>query len=109
MLLVAQDVFRYIWGATPMTLGNASLTYGQTVIGDTSIPTYKLFVIGASILIAFFLGWLLQRTRFGRIVRATAANRGMSEAVGINAGRVTVIVFTLGTVDRKSTRLNSSH
>jgi branched-chain amino acid transport system permease protein len=98
LLLLSQDIYRFIWGATPKTLGNLSLVYGQTTLGPTSIPTYKLLVIAASIAIALGLGWLLQRTRFGRIVRATAENRNMSEAVGINTSMVTVMVFTLGTI-----------
>lgn len=98
LLLLSQDIYRFIWGATPKTLGNMSLVYGQTVLGPTSIPTYKILVIAASIAIALALGWLLQKSKFGRIVRATAENRNMSEAVGISTGRVTVIVFTLGTI-----------
>ncbi|MDO8299601.1 MAG: branched-chain amino acid ABC transporter permease [Lacisediminimonas sp.] len=98
LLLLSQDIFRFIWGATPKTLGNMSLIYGQTTLGPTSIPTYKILVIVASIAIAIALGWLLQKTKFGRIVRATAENRNMSEAVGISTGHVTVIVFTLGTI-----------
>jgi branched-chain amino acid transport system permease protein len=98
LLLLSQDIYRFIWGATPKTLGNLSLVYGQTTLGPTSIPTYKLLVIAASIGIALGLGWLLQKSRFGRIVRATAENRNMSEAVGISTSKVTVMVFTLGTV-----------
>jgi branched-chain amino acid transport system permease protein len=41
---------------------------------------------------------MLQKSRFGRIVRATAENRPMIEALGVNSGRVMVMVFTLGTV-----------
>lgn len=98
LLLLSQDIYRFIWGATPKTLGNLSLIYGQTVLGPTSIPTYKLLVIAAAIAIALGLGWLLQKSRFGRIVRATAENRNMSEAVGISTSKVTVMVFTLGTI-----------
>ncbi|MDB5797019.1 MAG: inner-rane translocator [Paucimonas sp.] len=98
LLLLSQDIYRFIWGATPKTLGNISLVYGQTTLGPTSIPTYKILVIVASIAIALALGWLLQKSKFGRIVRATAENRNMSEAVGISSGKVTVIVFTLGTM-----------
>lgn len=96
LLLMSQDVCRFIWGATPTTVGNLSLAYGQTTIGPTSIPTYKVLVIASGIAIALALGWLLQKTSFGRIVRATAENRGMSEAVGINSAKITVIVFTVG-------------
>jgi branched-chain amino acid transport system permease protein len=98
LLLLSQDIYRFIWGATPKTLGNLSLVYGQTALGPTSIPTYKLLVIAAAIVIALGLGWLLQKSRFGRIVRATAENRNMSEAVGISTSKVTVMVFTLGTI-----------
>jgi branched-chain amino acid transport system permease protein len=98
LLLLSQDIYRFIWGATPKTLGNLSLAYGQMTIGPTSIPTYKVLVIVSSIAIAIALGWLLQKSNFGRMVRATAENRGMSEAVGINSTMITVIVFTLGTV-----------
>lgn len=98
LLLLSQDIYRFIWGATPKTLGNLSLAYGQTMIGPTSIPTYKVLVIIASIVIALALGWLLQKTSFGRIVRATAENRNMGEALGINSAKITVVVFTLGTI-----------
>jgi len=53
-------------------------------------------VIVASGLIALGMGWLLTRTRFGRIVRATAENREMSEALGVDMHRVYARVFTLG-------------
>ena len=98
LLLLSQDIYRFIWGAMPKTLGNLSLVYGQTTLGPTSIPTYKILVIVASIAIALGLGWLLQKSKFGRIVRATAENRNMSEAVGISTSKVTVMVFTLGTI-----------
>jgi branched-chain amino acid transport system permease protein len=98
LMLMSQDIFRYIWGSTPRTLGNLSLAYGQINVGPTLIPTYKVMVIACSIGIALGLGWLLQKSRFGRIVRATAENRPMIEALGVNSGRVMVLVFTLGTV-----------
>src|SRR5207248_10574252 len=44
------------------------------------------------------LGWFLQRTRFGRILRATAENREMSEGLGVNVRWVNTSVFTLGTI-----------
>jgi len=55
-------------------------------------------VIAASILIAVGIGAFLQRTRWGRILRATAENREMSEALGVNVRWMYTVVFTLGTV-----------
>ena len=42
------------------------------------------------------MGWFLARTRFGRIVRATAENREMAAAMGVDMTRVYARVFTLG-------------
>ena len=98
IMLLLEDLIRMIWGATPMTLGNLSMTYGQLNFASTSIPTYKILVIGASIILALGLGWMLQKTDFGRIVRATAENRRMSEAMGVNVVWINVAIFTMGTI-----------
>lgn len=98
IMLLLEDLIRMIWGATPMTLGNLSMTYGQFNFASTSIPIYKILVIGASILLALGLGWMLQKTNFGRIVRATAENRRMSEAMGVNVVWINVAIFTMGTI-----------
>ena len=96
LLLMFQDVFRFVWGATPRTMDQAYLSYGTTGILGARVPTYNLLVILASVLLALALGAFLQRTRMGRIVRATAENREMTEALGANASRIFAVVFTLG-------------
>lgn len=98
IMLLLEDLIRMIWGATPMTLGNLSMTYGQFNFASTSIPIYKILVIGASIVLALGLGWMLQKTNFGRVVRATAENRRMSEAMGVNVVWINVAIFTMGTI-----------
>src|SRR5207247_2054336 len=72
------------------------LTYGQVRVGALTVPTYNLVVIACGAAIAAGMGWFLARTRFGRIVRATAENREMAEAMGVDMARVYSRVFTLG-------------
>jgi branched-chain amino acid transport system permease protein len=98
LVLMFQDVLRFFWGANPQQLGNLSMVYGRLAIGAVQVPTYNVLVIFASVLIAAGIGAFLQRTRFGRILRATAENREMSEALGVNVRRIYASVFTLGTV-----------
>ncbi|HMN81718.1 MAG TPA: branched-chain amino acid ABC transporter permease [Burkholderiaceae bacterium] len=98
LLLVFEDALRFIWGANPQQLGNVVMQYGSLGSGEVRVPTYNVIVIVISIASAIALGAVLQRTRFGRIVRATAENRGMSEAIGVDTSRVNAMVFTLGTV-----------
>ena len=98
LVLIFQDVLRFFWGANPQQLGNLSMTYGKLSLGEVSFPTYNVLVIAASIAIAASLGWFLQRTRYGRILRATAENRDMSAALGVDVRWVYSSVFTLGTL-----------
>lgn len=101
-LLMFQDVFRFLWGATPRTMDNVYLAYGTAHFLGVRVPTYNLLVIAASIAIAAGLGLFLERTRTGRIVRATAENSDMAEGLGVDASRIFALVFTggcmLGTV-----------
>lgn len=98
LVLMFQDVLRYFWGATPKVLGDIATLYGKLEIGALKIPTYNLLVVLASIAIALGIGAFLQRTNFGRILRATAENREMALALGVNVRVMYASVFTLGTM-----------
>src|SRR6476646_404758 len=95
-LLMFQDAFRYLWGATPRTMDNVYLAYGSAHFLGVRVPTYNLLVIAASLAIAVGLGLFLERTKTGRIVRATAENCDMTEGLGVNASRIFALVFTVG-------------
>ena len=97
LVLMFEDVIRFFWGTSPYQMGGLYLQYGHVALGRLTIPVYNLVVIAAGAVIAVLMGWFLARTRFGRIVRATAENREMSEALGVNMTRVYARVFTLGT------------
>ena len=98
LVLIFQDVFKFIWGANPRSLDSAYLIYGTLRASDFSMPVYNLLVILAAIAIAGGLGLFLQRTNYGRLLRATAENRAMAEALGVDVRRIYSTVFTLGAV-----------
>src|SRR6516164_6502047 len=98
LVLMFQDVFRFVWGSNPRSLDSAYLIYGVINARELSVPVYNLLVIAAAIATAAGLGAFLQRTNYGRILRATAENRAMAEALGVDVRRVYAVVFTIGTV-----------
>jgi branched-chain amino acid transport system permease protein len=98
LLLMFQDVFRFVWGANPRSIAANYLVYGKLAGGDFTVPVYNLLVILAAILVAAGLGLFLQKTNYGRVLRATAENRAMAEALGVNVSRVYAAVFTGGTM-----------
>jgi len=61
--------------------------------GTTS---YKLFVIGAAVVVLVGLWLLLRHTTLGLIMRATEQDRDMARAFGIPVTRVYALVFGLG-------------
>jgi branched-chain amino acid transport system permease protein len=98
IVLMLEDVVKIIWGTSPLSTGALYLIYGQITAFGAVVPVYNLIVIAASLAMAVLMGYLLARTRFGRIIRATAENPEMSQALGVNIHRVYVKVFTLGTL-----------
>jgi branched-chain amino acid transport system permease protein len=98
LVLMFQDVYKFVWGANPRSLDSGYLIYGTISAGDFSVPVYNLLVIAAAIAVAAGLGGFLQRTNYGRILRATAENRVMAEALGVDVRRIYSVVFTLGAV-----------
>jgi len=98
LVLMFQDILRFFWGANPQQLGDLVMSYGKLEAGALQVPTYNVLVIIASIVIAVGIGAFLQKTRFGRILRATAENREMSLALGVNVRWMYASVFTLGTI-----------
>lgn len=96
-VLMFEDIIRIIWGASPRQTENIYQLFGELhLAAGMTIPAYNLIVIAVAIALSLVLGWFLQRTRFGKIVRATAENAPMCEALCIDVSRVYMVVFTLG-------------
>ncbi len=97
LVLVFEDVIRILWGASPLQINNVYLAFGEWRLAQNlMVPNYNLIVIAVAIAISLGFGWLLKSTRFGKIVRATAENAAMCEALCIDLPKVYMAVFTLG-------------
>jgi len=98
IVMMIEDVIKFIWGTSPQTTGGIDLIYGRLNLFGATVPVYNLIVILCSLIIAALIGYILLSTKFGRIIRATAEKKEMGEALGINMKMVYIKVFTLGTV-----------
>jgi branched-chain amino acid transport system permease protein len=97
LVLIFEDIIRIFWGASPLQINNVYLAFGELRLAQNlAIPIYNLIVIAVALAISLGFGWFLQATRFGKIVRATAENAAMCEALCIDLSKVYVAVFTLG-------------
>ena len=61
-----------------------------------SFPVYNAFVIAVGLLVVVVLWALFEKTWWGRTVRATASDREMANAIGVNVPRIFSGVFVFG-------------
>jgi len=64
--------------------------------GYVMITYTKLFIIAAAIIGMLALTFVIQKTRLGRMCRATQQDRKMAQILGINTDRVISYVFVIG-------------
>ena len=93
LLLIVGDVIKIIWGVEDRSV---YLDIQAWEVGETFINPYYFVIIAVGIAVAAGLWWFLQKTRYGRIVRAAVYNRDMVSALGIRIPLIYMGVFALG-------------
>ncbi|OLZ41719.1 branched-chain amino acid ABC transporter permease [Natrinema saccharevitans] len=98
LLLVLTDVMKFVWGPSPVDVGVFSgiNEIPTTELVGFSYPSYNVLVILIGVAVFGWLVWFFDRTKTGRIVRATAINREMSTAIGVSTDRMFTLVFAIG-------------
>ncbi len=66
---------------------------GLWEIGDLRIKSSQLTVVIVTPLIAIALGWFLNRTLIGRVIRASATNPDLARLRGVNPKKVSTVVW----------------
>ena len=96
-VLLFDDLVKIIWGAgsigSPMVPGLS----GSVSIMGRNFPVYNLFIIGVGPLVALGMWALLEKTWWGRIIRAASSDREMASAMGVRVPTLFTAVFIFGT------------
>lgn len=96
-ILIFDDVVRLVWGSEFLSMGMPeAFQVTPFVVFGGVIPLFYVVLIGVALVIAVAVGQLMQRTRYGKIVRALAHNPSMVGALGVNTRAVYVSVYALG-------------
>ncbi len=96
LALVIEQLLRMIYGAAPISWSIPPELRGQVVVGDFFYPRYRLLVLVVAMAAVAGLWFLLQRTAFGRVVRAGVQNPDMVGALGISLEPYMAAVAFLG-------------
>jgi len=96
LTLVLDEVIRLVWGVEALRVPAPEALSGIVFILDEPFPTYRLFLAGAGVVMAFAIWMFLDRTRLGLLIRATSQNAEMVHALGTDVRLVRSGVFGIG-------------
>lgn len=96
LVLLIGDFVRVVWGTNLLSVSYPGALSGAADLGITFYPRYRLFLCAVGV-VAFVALWVvIERTRWGRIMRAATVDREMVAALGINVPLVYTSVFIVG-------------
>lgn len=95
------------WGLSLLIVGIVTTIFGNTMMG---VPTplggfsvgsyrssfYTLFLVLVAIVLMLGVYFVMKRTRFGLIARATMQNPSMAATLGVNPARIYMATFSIG-------------
>jgi branched-chain amino acid transport system permease protein len=95
MSFILQDVGLNRLGPAPVSVPNILPTGAVFTVGGTAYRWSSLIVALSAIPVLVLLVWLVQRTRQGRAMRATAQDQEAAAMMGINVNRTISFTFLL--------------
>jgi len=96
LAMVAEQTLRLVFGASPLPFSIPDALKGQLLVGDFIYSRYRLVMLAIAALAVAALWLLLQRTPFGRVVRAGVQNPDMVAALGISLQPYMSAVVAIG-------------
>jgi len=96
LILIIQDLVKMIWGSEQHSISTPPALRGAVDLGVASYPAYMLVLCALGPLVALLLWVVVEKTRWGRVVRAAQLDREMLGALGTDVKRVYSTVFVIG-------------
>jgi len=96
LALVAEQAIRMIWGAAPLPASMPASFKGSVVLGDFLFSRYRLLLLVVVALVLTGIWLLLNKTSFGRVVRAGIQRPDMVAALGIRLQPYMTAIVMLG-------------
>jgi branched-chain amino acid transport system permease protein len=94
--LVIVETVKVIWGKVGLTVDPPRDLAGAVDLGFMNFPLYRLFVVAVTAAVLVGLWLLLEKTNIGLVIRAGTRDPLMVRALGVDLGRIWLIVFGLG-------------
>jgi len=96
LAMIAEQLIRIIWGAAPLPASMPVALKGSVFLGDFLFSRYRLLLLGVAATVLAGVWLLLNRTSFGRVVRAGIQRPDMVAALGIRLQPYMTAIVMLG-------------
>jgi branched-chain amino acid transport system permease protein len=94
--LIAETVYRLIWGSNGVPFSPPSALSGTVALGFMNFPAFRIFIAIVLLVTIVALALFLTRTRFGLRLRAAVQDTEMIAALGTNTQVLYAVNFGLG-------------
>ena len=94
--LIAEGLFREMYGVSGQTYNVPELLSGATNLGFMVLPNYRAWVVLVSLVVCIGTWFLIERTRLGAYLRAGTENAPLVQAFGVNVPLMVMLTYGAG-------------
>ena len=96
LALIAEGIFRELYGVSGQNYNVPELLSGATDLGFMVLPNYRAWVVLVSLVVCLGTWYLIERTRLGAYLRAGTENAPLVQAFGINVPVMVMLTYGAG-------------
>ncbi|QCG94593.1 branched-chain amino acid ABC transporter permease [Azospirillum sp. TSA2s] len=96
LALIFEGAFRHQYGVSGQPYPIPNLLKGGTNLGFMYLPTYRGWVVAASLLVCLGTWFAIERTKLGAYLRAATENPTLVQAFGINVPVMVSLTYGFG-------------
>jgi len=96
LALIAEGLFREMYGVSGQNYNVPELLAGATNLGFMVLPNYRAWVVGVSLTVCLGTWFVIERTRLGAYLRAGTENAALVQTFGINVPMMVMLTYGAG-------------
>jgi branched-chain amino acid transport system permease protein len=96
LALIIQGLFRNYYGSSGLPYGIPPQLAGGHNLGFMFLPTYRGWVVVASLVICLATWFMIEKTKLGSYLRAATENPTLTQAFGINVPLLVTLTYGFG-------------
>mgnify|MGYP000885895405 CR=1 FL=1 len=96
LAMVVEQLIRMVWGAAPLPASIPSALRGNITVGEFLYSRYRMTMLGVVVVVLIAIWLLLNKTAFGRVVRAGVQKPDMVAVLGIRLQPYMTAIVVIG-------------